>query len=99
MKTATAVALLLFWATPILAANRANVSPQELAKAINQADSGSAPYRQGSSSPRDIRSVRCLGPDEEPTEFECRWLQHTKRGWTRRRTWLAIGGAGWRVID
>jgi hypothetical protein len=82
-----------------LAANRANVSPQELAKAINQADFQSVPYRNSKLSPADIRNVRCVAPDEEPTEFECTWQQRTNTGWIKRQTSLAVDGGGWHVID
>jgi hypothetical protein len=82
-----------------MAANRADISPHDLTIAINQADSRSVPYRQGKLSPRDVRSVRCLGPEEEPTESQCTWQQRTLRGWARRQTWVAIDGRGWHVID
>jgi hypothetical protein len=50
-------------------------------------------------SPADIRAVHCIAPDEEPTEFECKWEQRTKGGWVKRTTWLAIDGNGWHVMD
>jgi len=96
---ALAVAALMTLPMASVAANRAKVSPQELSTAINEADTQSVPYRKEKVSPADIRSVRCVGPDEEPTEFECTWRQHTITGWVKRRTWLAIDGDGWHVID
>jgi hypothetical protein len=79
-------------------ANSAKVSPRELSKAIDAADPQLVPYRTKKVSPADIRDVRCTGPDEEPTEFQCTWRQHTNAGWIRRQTWLAIDGDGWHVI-
>jgi hypothetical protein len=82
-----------------LAANSANITRQAFARAINDAQLKSAPYRKVRVSAADIRILRCTGPDEEPTEFECYWRQRTGHGWIRRQTRLAIDGAGWRVID
>jgi len=81
------------------AANRANISAGDLARAINAADAGSVPYRKAKISPSDIRAVRCVGPDEEPTEFECTWRQRSRHGWVGRKTWVAIDGHGWHVVD
>jgi hypothetical protein len=81
------------------AANRANVSADELAQAINAAGVGSVPYRKAKISSSDIRAIRCIGPDEEPTEFECTWRQRSRHGWIGRKTWVAIDGRGWHVID
>jgi len=47
----------------------------------------------------DIRMLRCAGPDEEPTEFECQWQHRVSNKWVRYKTWLAIDGKGWHVID
>ena len=49
--------------------------------------------------PSDIRAVRCIAPDEEPTEFQCRWRQRIMGGWAERVTWLTIDAKGWRVMD
>lgn len=98
MKMAVALCVVLFAAMPATAANRANVSPEELAAAINAADVVVVPYRKTKVAPADIRSVRCIRPDEEPTEFQCAWRQRTKHGWAKRKTWLAIYGTAWLVI-
>jgi len=98
MKAICGVALIIA-ATPALATNHATVSPRELSDAVNQADRIQVPYRKNALLTKDIRSVICVGPDEEPTEFRCSWLQRTGRGWVRRRTWLAVDGKGWHVID
>jgi len=90
---------LLSGLAPSAAENRAKVSPQQLAKAVDQAGQESVPYRSGKISPSDIRVVQCVGPDEEPTEFECTWRQRTSHGWVTRRTWLAIDGGAWMVIE
>jgi hypothetical protein len=81
------------------AANRANVSAGDLARAINAADALAVAYRRAKLSPSDLRAVRCIGPDEEPTEFECTWQQRSRHGWVARKTWVAIDGRGWHVID
>jgi hypothetical protein len=95
------IALGMVLAVPVsaLAANRTKLTPNELARAINAADARAVPYRKAKISPSDIRIVRCIGPDEEPTEFECTWLQHAGHGWVGRKTWLAIDGEGWHVLD
>jgi hypothetical protein len=99
MKAAAPLVLVLIAAAPAAAANRASVSAEQLAAAVNHADGAAVPYRHGSLAAADVRSVRCVGPDEEPTEFQCNWLQRTQRGWIKRQTWLAVDGQGWRVID
>jgi len=98
MKAICAAALLIA-ATPASAMVGATVTPTELAAAINRADSTLVPYRENPLLAKDIKSVRCVGPDEEPTEFRCWWSQRTGRGWVKRRTWLAIDGKGWHVMD
>jgi hypothetical protein len=99
MRSTLAVVLMLVAVAPAGAANHAHISAQELAAAVNRAGSQSVPYRQGKLLPYDVRSVRCEGPDEEPTEFQCSWRQRTPHGWVKRQTWLAIDGKGWHVID
>lgn len=96
---AVVLVALLSWPSAGLAANRADVSPEELAKAIDQAAPQSVPYRKETISPADIQVVRCIGPDEDPTEFECTWRQHTNTRWIERRTWLTIDASGWHVIE
>ena len=81
------------------AVNRANISAGEFSRAINAADAGSVPYRKVKIYPSDIRALRCIGPNEEPTEFECAWRQRSRHGWVGRKTWIAIDGRGWHVID
>jgi hypothetical protein len=81
------------------AQNRATVSPAELASAVNRSDKLLNPARHRPVLAKDIRVVRCIGPEEEPTEFECTWRHKTKAGWRARKNWLAIDGRGWHVID
>ena len=95
------VALFMVVSAPDLAltANRAKVSSIELAQAINFWDAVATPQKKERISPPDIRIIQCVGPDEEPTEFQCTWRQRVGHGWVRRTTWLAIDGEGWHVID
>jgi len=81
------------------AVNVANVSPKELARAIDMDDGRAPPRRKTGISASDIRISRCIGPGEEPTEFECTWRQFTAHRWVVRKTRLAIDGQGWHVID
>lgn len=99
MRTIAAIIVLLFSATPALAVVRATVTPKEFAAAINKADAPLVPYRKTRMSPSDIRAVRCIAPDEEPTEFECKWQQRIRGGWAKRTTWLALDSSGWHVMD
>ena len=84
---------------PGLAANRAHITAHELARAIDAAPARSVPYRKTKIAPADIRIIRCAGPEEEPTELECTWRRHTDQGWIQHKTWLALDGDVWRVID
>jgi hypothetical protein len=93
------VAAMLTLPVTALAANRVNLSPRELAQAINQADASLVPYGRGKLSPADLRMIRCVRPDEEPTEFECTWRQRAGLRWASRKAWLAIDGRGWHIID
>lgn len=92
----------LLWALPAgaLAANHAHISPSELVTAIKRADrlqlDGVDAARVTASS---VRVVRCTGPDEEPTEFECIWQTHGNNGWVMHKSWLAVDGKGWHFID
>lgn len=92
----------LFCAVPTsaLAANHAHISPSELVAAIKRADrvqlDGVDPAHVTASS---VRVVRCIGPDEEPTEFECIWQTRGKNGWIKHKSWLAVDGKGWHFID
>lgn len=99
MKAIAAVTVMLFAASPSASVVHATVTPQELALAINKADAALVPYRTKTMSPGNIRAVRCIAPDEEPTEFQCTWQQGIKGGWLKRTTWLAIDGNGWRVMN
>ncbi len=78
------------------AQNRAVVKPAELTKALNEF---AAAMKMPAVRPEDVRVVRCIGPEEEPTEFECTWKLRTAKGWSTRKNWLAIDGKGWHVID
>jgi hypothetical protein len=99
MKTIVVIAVGLFAASSAAAVVRVTVTPQDLATATNQADAKLVPYRRTRISPADIRAVRCIAPDEEPTEFQCKWRLRLKDGWIGRKTWLVIDGSGWRVMD
>src|ERR1700761_909392 len=91
------VAILSF-PSAAFAAHRVDASPEDLAKAINQADPQAVPYRQDQISPEDIQVVRCEGPNEDPTHFVCVWKQHVGTRWIQRQTWLVIDPLGWHVI-
>ncbi len=99
MRTIAAIAIVLSATSSAEAVVRRTLTPQELASAINNADAQRVPYRKTKMSPDDIRAIRCVAPDEEPTEFRCKWEQHIKGGWVKRTTWLDIDGSGWHVMD
>ncbi len=99
MKRTLVALILAGMATAADAQNRATVSPEEMARAFNEFDEAINRDRHVPVLARDIRVQRCIGPEEEPTEFECRWKQKTAKGWTRHRNWLAIDGKGWHIID
>ena len=99
MRIIPTIAVMLVAASSNAVAAGSSVTPQKLALAINKADAELVPYRTRTISPRDVRMVRCIAPEEEPTEFRCRWQQRTDRGWVGRVTWLAIDGNGWHVMD
>ncbi len=99
MKTTMAVLLVFIAAPPAAAANRPHVSAKELVSAVNEADPRAVPYRHGKLSASEKRALRCVGSDEEPTEFRCTWEQRTLGAWVKRETGLAIDGAGWHVTD
>jgi hypothetical protein len=100
MKVLAAALFLLVMTSEAWAANRAAISRAEFAKALKAADPARLDHVDRSKlSVRSIRLLGCIGPDEEPTEFQCSWLQRTAHGWKRRETWLAIDGKGWRVMD
>jgi hypothetical protein len=81
MKNLTIVAIVLSAVTPCAAMVRERVTPQELATAINKADALLVPYRTKKMSSSDVRTVRCIASDEEPTEFQCKWQQRINGHW------------------
>lgn len=99
MRIGVALVAMLLVPLPAEAEVRTTVTPQQLALAVNSADALLVPYRKAKLAPADVRHVRCIAPDEEPTEFECKWQQRTKAGWVSRKTWLASDGKGWHVMD
>jgi len=99
MRAIVAIAVVLFGASSAAPAVRRTVTAEELATAINKADALLVPYRKTNVSPGNVRAVRCIAPDEEPTEFQCKWEEHIRGGWVKRTTWLAIDGNGWHVMD
>jgi hypothetical protein len=99
MKAIAATAVAFLAASAAEAAVRPTVTPEELATAINKADAQLVPYRAKVMLPGDIRDVRCIAPDEEPTEFHCKWQQRVSGGWVRRTIWLILDTNGWRVMD
>lgn len=100
MRLIIAMALLSVPASEAIASNRAKISPTEMAEAINEVANLSG-HRYGPLPIRaaDIRVLKCIGPDEEPTEFECVWQHRSAGKWVRYKSWLAIDGKGWHVID
>jgi hypothetical protein len=95
------IALPALLSTPahVSAKNRAQISPTELVQAINAFDTAAMPSTPARLVPSEVRIVRCVGPDEEPTEFQCEWRQRVGNHWVRRTTWLARDGSVWRDID
>jgi hypothetical protein len=99
MRTVAVITVMLFAASSGGAVVRATVTPSELTSAVNKSDAKLVPHRTKAMSPRDVRAVRCIAPDEEPTEFQCRWQQRIKGSWVKRTTWLAVDRDGWHVMD
>jgi hypothetical protein len=100
MKAAITFALLGALSSPLWAVNRTSISRAEFARALRHAD----PILLGNVnrdeiSAKSIRVIGCIGPDEEPTEFECRWQLRTSRGWKEYKNWLAVDGRGWHLMD
>lgn len=92
----------LFWAVPAgaLAANHAHISPSELVAAIKRADRVQLEEVDASHvTVSSVRVVRCIGLDEEPTEFECIWKTHGRNGWIKHKNWLGVEAKGWHLID
>ena len=83
-----------------MAANRVHISPGEMVAAIRTADPAQLDgINAAGITISSVRVIRCTGPEEEPTEFECLWQTRGKRGWTTHKNWLAIDGRGWHFID
>ncbi|EIZ78840.1 hypothetical protein WSK_2383 [Novosphingobium sp. Rr 2-17] len=83
-----------------LAVNRAQITPSEMMAAIRAADPAQLDDVDAANvTVSSIRVIRCIGSDEEPTEFECVWQTRSKGGWTNHKSWLAIDGRGWHFIN
>ena len=92
MKPNFGLLLAVVLVEPACAADDPKPSSAELAKAIQTSEGRII-------AAKDIRVLRCKGPEEEPTEFECTWLQRSSGRWKLEKTWLAIDGDGWHDID
>lgn len=92
-------ALAMLLVEPVAAVNRVRITPREMMAAIKRAGraelDGVDPAKV---TIRSVRVVRCIGPDEEPTEFECRWQTRDKGVWKTHKSWLAIDRKGWHFI-
>ena len=100
MKSAYAALALLLFPTGAFAANHARLSASELVRAIKRADPVQVDGIDAAQiTISSVRVIRCVGPDEEPTEFECVWQTHGKDGWIEHRSWLAVDGDGRHFID
>ena len=94
-----ALALLLI-PTGAFAANHAHISAREMVAAIKPADPVQLDRVDAATvSVSSVRVIRCVGPDEEPTEFECTWQTRGRTGWISHKSWLAVDGKGWHFID
>lgn len=94
-----ALALLLI-PTGALAANHARISAREIVAAIKRADTVQLDGVDAAMvSVSSVRVIRCIWPDEEPTEIECVWQTRGKTGWINHKSWLAVDGKGWHFID
>jgi len=100
MKVVPNALLLATLASPAFASHRARVSATDIANAIAEVRNTPA-YHYGREPirPADIRVLKCVGPDEETTEIECVWQHRSLGKWVQHKTWLAIDGKGWHVID
>ena len=94
-----ALALLLI-PTGAFAANQARISARALVAAIKRADpaqlDGVAAATVTISS---VRVIRCVEPEEEPTELECVWQARGKDSWIEHKSWFAVDANGWHFID
>jgi len=94
-----ALALLLI-PTGAFGANHAHISAREMVAAIKRADPVQLDRVDAAAvSVSSVRVIRCVGPDEEPTEFECTWQTRGRTGWISHKNWLAVDGKGWHFID
>lgn len=100
MKAAFLTVVLLLIPTAAFGANHAHISLRELVAAIRRADpvqlDGVIVTKLTASS---VRVIRCVGPEEEPTELKCVWQTRGKRGWIKQKSWFAVDGQGWHFID
>ena len=92
MKPNFGLLLALVFVEPTWAADDPKPSSAELAKAIRESEGRII-------AAKDIRVLRCNGPKEEPTEFECTWLQRSNGHLKLQKTWFAIDRDGWHDID
>jgi hypothetical protein len=100
MRFAYPALVLLLTPTGAFAANHAHISAREMVAAIKRADPVQLDGVDAATvSISSVRVIRCVGPDEEPTEFECAWQTRGKGGWINHKSWLAVDGAGWLFID
>ena len=95
MKFAFSALALLLMPTVAFAANHARISAREMVAAIKRA----APMQldgvdAATVSVSSVRVIRCVGPDEEPTEFECAWQTRGKTGWINHKNWLWTARVG-----
>jgi hypothetical protein len=100
MKAIITLAILCAGSSPLWAVNRVTISRAQFARALRRAEPMLfAKIDRSALSARNVRVIRCTGPDDEPTEFECRWQLRTTRGWKTYKNWLAIDGRGWHLMD
>jgi len=100
MRAAITFMVLIAASSTSFATHRARVSRAEFAQALKRADPAFLGKADRSLiSMRSVRVVRCIAPDEEPTEFQCDWQLRTKRGWQPHRNWMTVDANGWRVMD
>jgi hypothetical protein len=94
-----ALALLLI-PTGASGANHARISTREMVAAIKRADQAQLNGVDAATvSVSSVRVIRCVEPDEEPTEFECAWQTRGKTGWINHKSRLAVDSKGWHFID
>jgi len=83
-----------------LATKHIRISSSEMLVAVKTADPAQLDgVNVADLSVSSVRVIRCTGPDEEPTEFECIWQTRSKGAWKNHKSWLAIDGRGWHFID